>query len=673
MILFTRPLFRLSGIALVATLTACGGSDGADGDRGPAGPAPDVSVSSIAPGTECEQGGVRVAIGDADPFVVCNGEEGARGGDGSPGAPGSDGAPGEDGLTPAVTVEPIDAADEDSPCGDAGGVIVTVTVGDDTTTEYLCNGEDGQDGSDGVDGEDGLTPAVTVEPIDAADEDSPCGDAGGVIVTVSVGEDTSAEYVCNGADGTDGRDGASAIRVSGLDGAGEQCADVGGILVEVLDVDGEVESSWAVCNGATGDEGATGPAPSVSFDPATTEQCPDGGTVITIGEAEPFTLCNGTDGEPGATPNVTVETVAAGDEGCDNGGYALIVDTERYVLCIGGEPSDPTDPTDPTDPPVAIDWCAIVFPTDPVTIDVDDAFSAFAQIFIDGVTGIQSTERPDGYGAQMIFGPRDTDPRDEANEDDWFAINAELNPEFDQDSAENNDEVFVTLIWDIPGEFDFAFRVTTDAGETWTYCDTNGPDYVVENAGKLTAVPPSGEEPVVIAGWTFGSMLDGDWFGTPESLANEGTIANADRAIQVVGAEARDYVAGTEGSAANANGWDNGVGTKYWLVRVNAAGFQQLTISSWQRGSNTGPRDFDLEVSLDGDDWTTITSVVVVNSPAGGVVDNEPLPAAFDDAGDVWIRWVVTSTDRVSGADPVLPAGTNRIDAIRVRGVPIGD
>jgi hypothetical protein len=361
---FKTRLFWM--LALTTALAACGGDDGAmgpegpegpegprgpggsaggvgpegpsgppggvgpTGPEGPTGPAPSVNVDTVEPGDDCAFGGVSVTIGTAEPVLICNGATGAAG---SAGAPGAAGAPGENGATPSVEVTPLEAGD--TRCGDAGGVAIVVTVDEDVVAEeVVCNGADGTNGTNGTNGADGATPSVVVDPI-APSEEGVCGLAGGSRVTFGEGDDEVSTVVCNGAagadgdDGDDGRDGATAFRVTSLEPGEGGCAE-GGILVETLDIDGDPESSFSVCNGSTGPAGPMGPPLTVAIGPA--PSCTNGGVTVILGSEAPFVVCNGADGE---TPSVTVETIGAGEEGCTDGGYVLIVDTERYPICVG--------------------------------------------------------------------------------------------------------------------------------------------------------------------------------------------------------------------------------------------------------------------------------------------------------------------------------------------------
>ncbi|MFU8812550.1 MAG: DUF4397 domain-containing protein, partial [Balneolaceae bacterium] len=121
------------------------------------------------------------------------------------------------------------------------------------------------------------------------------------------------------------------------------------------------------------------------------------------------------------------------------------------------------------------------------------------------------------------------------------------------------------------------------------------------------------------------------------------------------------------GSATNSNGWNDGAGSAAWVISFSTDGLDDIKLSSWHRGSNTGPRDFQAQYSLNGTDWTDIPGgdLAVVNSTAGAVLDNLQLPAAVENQPTVYVRWVMTSETSVNGGT-VAGGGTNRLDNVLV-------
>lgn len=224
-------------------------------------------------------------------------------------------------------------------------------------------GEPGPDGPAGVDGQNGFNALVVVN--DEAPGDN-CA-AGGV--KISVGQDAnengtldsdeiaSVSFVCNGADGNDGANGSTLVARTSPEEPGENCEN-GGTLVEIgadangngsLD-NGEVQTSFFVCNGQDGADGGSGGENGLtSLIRATPlEDCGPNSTTgvrIEIGldkngngvlesNADPdldeiestYEICDGSDGAPGdngMNALIGISTFDGDQNGCSNGGIRI--------------------------------------------------------------------------------------------------------------------------------------------------------------------------------------------------------------------------------------------------------------------------------------------------------------------------------------------------------------
>jgi hypothetical protein len=128
--------------------------------------------------------------------------------------------------------------------------------------------------------------------------------------------------------------------------------------------------------------------------------------------------------------------------------------------------------------------------------------------------------------------------------------------------------------------------------------------------------------------------------------------------------------------SVSANGWDNGQDSKYWQVDVNTTGATNITVSSLQGSSNTGPKDFKLQYKIGaGGTWTDVaagavtltTAVLAGDLTTWGALNNVALPAAADNQSLVSLRWIMTSNTAIN-ASPVAAGGTSRISAIYIKG-----
>jgi hypothetical protein len=168
-----------------------------------------------------------------------------------------------------------------------------------------------------------------------------------------------------------------------------------------------------------------------------------------------------------------------------------------------------------------------------------------------------------------------------------------------------------------------------------------------------------------VVAWNFPSNPD-------NAIADGGTPANLLRTIGSRGNTSTiDFAnAGFTTNSANASGWDNGVGTKYWMISFNSTSFTSLYISSKQRSSNTGPSNFKLQYTLDTTGaWTDVPSgtITVLNNWTSGYVNTLQLPVACTNQPLVYIRWIMTNNLSVTGGT-VANTGTCKIDDILVNG-----
>ncbi len=74
--------------------------------------------------------------------------------------------------------------------------------------------------------------------------------------------------------------------------------------------------------------------------------------------------------------------------------------------------------------------------------------------------------------------------------------------------------------------------------------------------------------------------------------------------------------------------------TSYWEVSLSTKDYQNITLSSKQYSSGTGPKDFKVQYSLDNTNWTDVPDGTVAvgnaNWTTGGQLNNVPLPAEAD-------------------------------------------
>ncbi|QDG51382.1 hypothetical protein FIV42_11715 [Persicimonas caeni] len=135
-------------------------------------------------------------------------------------------------------------------------------------------------------------------------------------------------------------------------------------------------------------------------------------------------------------------------------------------------------------PSNTINWCNVQFPPT-ATLTTGGTTIVYGQLYIAGYTDTQSTvfDSP-SIVSQLGVGPDNSDPSTATG---WSWTDASPNTGFD--FSQNNDEYQATLTAPATaGNYDYAYRFSGDGGQTWTYCDSNGPGdgYVPSDAGQLT-------------------------------------------------------------------------------------------------------------------------------------------------------------------------------------------
>ncbi|MFT0824437.1 hypothetical protein VSK92_08115 [Bacillus swezeyi] len=169
---------------------------------------------------------------------------------------------------------------------------------------------------------------------------------------------------------------------------------------------------------------------------------------------------------------------------------------------------------------------------------------------------------------------------------------------------------------------------------------------------------------VMIAEWNFDNE---------SQTASGGIESNLHQNISLAGANLAGYVLGfgSGSRAINSNRW-NTSGESYWLIQFTTTGYESLTLSSRQYGSNTGPRDFKVQFSLNGTTWTDVpnAAITVGYNWASGYLYETALPEETNHQKLVYIRWLKTSDTSVRADSSLGTTGSNRIDDIVVYGLP---
>jgi 2',3'-cyclic-nucleotide 2'-phosphodiesterase (5'-nucleotidase family) len=166
------------------------------------------------------------------------------------------------------------------------------------------------------------------------------------------------------------------------------------------------------------------------------------------------------------------------------------------------------------------------------------------------------------------------------------------------------------------------------------------------------------------------SLVKWDFSKGNNLVATSGVPANVDKALTVSGTAVTTYSGGpTTGiNVPSATPWTSA--TVYWAVSLSTKGYENITLSSKQQSSNTGPRDFKVQYSLDNSTWTDVSTVTVANNWTSGVLTNVALPSEAANKDVVYVRWLKSSGTAANGS-PIAAAGTSRIGLIEFHGTEV--
>ena len=167
-------------------------------------------------------------------------------------------------------------------------------------------------------------------------------------------------------------------------------------------------------------------------------------------------------------------------------------------------------------PAYMIDWANLQWPASIThTISTTPTADIYGQVYIESVTS-EPGATP-GLWAQVGFGPDGSEP---AGNSAWTWVDAVFNVQ-----SGNNDEFKGNLLPETTGTFDYAYRYSTNGGETWLYADLDGTGngYSPEQAGNLVVNPsdditPPSAPTLSLTDWSA-SSIDLAWTEAEDDVA----------------------------------------------------------------------------------------------------------------------------------------------------------
>ncbi len=173
----------------------------------------------------------------------------------------------------------------------------------------------------------------------------------------------------------------------------------------------------------------------------------------------------------------------------------------------------------------------------------------------------------------------------------------------------------------------------------------------------------------VIGAATIESII-GFNFDDINVTADSGLPANTARTISREATTTFSFPAGASGQSASSNNWDNGNGIKYYVINFTTTDYENITVESKQRSSNTGPRDFKVQYSIDNTTtWADVpsSSITIGDNFTTGILPTTALPTIANDQATVYLRWIMTSNISANNGT-IGTTGTSRIDDIIIKG-----
>ena len=218
-----------------------------------------------------------------------------------------------------------------------------------------------------------------------------------------------------------------------------------------------------------------------------------------------------------------------------------------------------------------------------------------------------------------------------------------------------------------PGVYFIALRFQLDDGDFY-YAGLDGfwrPD---ENPSAELVITEAPAFRYTVAGWDFAQRQL-----TPTSSVPVNDLVH----VELTGASlsGSDPVpVQTSGGITflNTNNWhgteDNP--EKYISVVISTEQFHEIQLSSSHTSTPSGPGIFEVQLSLDGEEWESLENGEIDLRETSTVhLQGLPLPEEYHNREAVHIRWLRTLDERQSGnGDTISPSGAHRIGDIQITG-----
>ena len=147
--------------------------------------------------------------------------------------------------------------------------------------------------------------------------------------------------------------------------------------------------------------------------------------------------------------------------------------------------------------PNPVDFCRLQFPASE-TVEATFSITVYGRLYEPGLTDFSGfTDEAEEIIGEAGYGPVGSDPYDSESGWQWEASSSNLGYDGFSVGTPDEDEYVAYLSVNDPGNYDYAFRFSVDAGQTWTVCDLDGSGtfapapnygYSSDKAGELEVI-----------------------------------------------------------------------------------------------------------------------------------------------------------------------------------------
>lgn len=165
-----------------------------------------------------------------------------------------------------------------------------------------------------------------------------------------------------------------------------------------------------------------------------------------------------------------------------------------------------------------------------------------------------------------------------------------------------------------------------------------------------------------IAKWDIAEVNNLTEIGATEGANKDGAL------LKTFDGQVLSYATGS----VKASGWNEGAGSKFWEIDLCTKGYGDIKLSAKTRSSKTGPSDFKVIYSSDGENWNDVpnSDYKITGTALANYMSDITLPKDAEDVDKLQIRFIMTSNKTFQNTE-VSSGGVTNINSISVSGSPV--